>query len=52
MSSASGLAYGDLIDLIIGIAFIIVSLRMLYEGLLGKTPPPPAGSEMPGNSIG
>ena len=40
--------YGNLIDLIIGIAFIIVSLRMLYEGLLGKTPPPPAGSAMPG----
>jgi len=40
--------YGDVIDLIIGIAFIIVSLRMLYEGLLGKTPPPPAGADMPG----
>ena len=25
--------YGDVIDLIIGIAFIIVSVRMLYEGL-------------------
>lgn len=40
--------YGDIIDLIIGIAFIIVSVRMLYEGLLGKTPPPPVGTEMPG----
>jgi hypothetical protein len=40
-------AYGDIIDLIIGIAFIIVSVRMLYEGLLGKTPPPPAGTSMP-----
>lgn len=40
--------YGNVIDLIIGIAFIIVSARMLYEGLLGKTPPPPAGTEMPG----
>ncbi len=40
--------YGDVIDLIIGIAFIIVSVRMLYEGLLGKTPPPPAGTTMPG----
>lgn len=40
--------YGDIIDLIIGIAFIIVSVRMLYEGLLGKTPPPPAGTTMPG----
>lgn len=29
--------YGNLIDLIIGIAFIIVSVRMLYEGLLKKT---------------
>jgi uncharacterized membrane protein YfcA len=41
-------AYGDVIDLIIGLAFIVVSLRMLYEGLLGKTPPPPVGTEMPG----
>jgi len=29
--------YGNLIDLIIGIAFIIVSFRMLYEGLLAKS---------------
>jgi len=42
--------YGDIIDLIIGIAFIIVSMRMLYEGLLGKTPPPPIGTEMPGTA--
>ena len=28
--------YGDLIDLIIGIAFIIVSVRMLWEGLFAK----------------
>jgi uncharacterized membrane protein YfcA len=42
--------YGDVIDLIIGIAFIIVSVRMLYEGLLGKTPPPPAGATMPGTA--
>jgi len=42
--------YGDVIDLIIGIAFILVSLRMLYEGLLGKTPPPPAGTTMPGTA--
>ena len=40
--------YGDVIDLIIGIAFIIVSVRMLYEGLLGKIPPPPSGATMPG----
>lgn len=41
-------AYGELIDLIIGIAFIVVSLRMLYEGLLGKSPPPATGQNMPG----
>jgi len=40
--------YGNVIDFIIGIAFIIVSVRMLYEGLLGETPPPPAGTTMPG----
>jgi hypothetical protein len=28
--------YGDVIDLIIGIAFIIVSVRMLYEGIFAK----------------
>jgi len=44
-------AYGDIIDLIIGIAFIIVSLRMLYEGLLKKTPPSPVGNDMPGTAI-
>ena len=44
-------AYGDLIDLIIGIAFIIVSLRMLYEGLMIKTPPAPVGLDMPGTAI-
>jgi uncharacterized membrane protein YfcA len=44
-------AYGDIIDLIIGLAFIVVSLRMLYEGLLGKTPPPPIGTEMPGTVV-
>ena len=43
--------YGDVIDLIIGIAFIIVSVRMLYEGLLGKKPPPPVGTEMPGTVV-
>jgi len=43
--------YGNVIDLIIGIAFIIVSVRMLYEGLLGKTPPPPAGTTMPGTPV-
>lgn len=44
-------AYGDVIDLIIGIAFIIVSLRMLYEGLLGKKPPTPVGMQMPGTVV-
>jgi hypothetical protein len=37
--------YGELIDLIIGIAFLLVTLRMLYEGgkgLLGANPLPPA----------
>ena len=43
--------YGDVIELIIGIAFIIVSLRMLYEGLLGRTPPPPVGTDMPGTVV-
>lgn len=39
--------YGALIDLIIGVAFIMVTLRMLYEGITGlkagSAPPPPAG---------
>ena len=39
--------YGDLIDLIIGIAFIVVSIRMLYEGVMGKMPPAQS-TEMPG----
>jgi len=43
--------YGAVIDLIIGIAFVIVSVRMLYEGLLGKTPPPPVGTTMPGTVV-
>jgi len=42
--------YGDVIDLIIGIAFIIVSMRMLYEGLVGKMPPA-QGSTMPGTTL-
>lgn len=42
--------YGDVIDLIIGIAFIIVSVRMLYEGLVGKMPPA-QGSTMPGTTL-
>jgi len=42
--------YGDLIDLIIGIAFIIVSLRMLYEGLVVKGVAT-QGTEIPGNPL-
>ncbi|HEX9949954.1 MAG TPA: sulfite exporter TauE/SafE family protein [Thermodesulfobacteriota bacterium] len=43
--------YGDLIDLIIGIAFIIVSIRMLYEGIfLGKQVAKPA-QEIPGKPL-
>jgi len=47
--------YGELIDLIIGIAFLLVTLRMLYEGgkgLLGANPLPPAtGEGMPGTGF-
>ncbi|MBN1613163.1 MAG: sulfite exporter TauE/SafE family protein [Deltaproteobacteria bacterium] len=48
--------YGKLIDLIIGCAFLLVTLRMLYEGgegLFGKNPlPQPLAEErMPGSSI-
>lgn len=30
--------YGEIIDLILGIAFLVVSLRMIFEGFLGKGP--------------
>lgn len=47
--------YGALIDLIIGLAFLLVTLRMLYEGgkgLFGQIPAPPvAGSGMPGSAL-
>lgn len=43
--------YGALIDLIIGLAFIVVSLRMLYEGLLVKGPPQAAGTAIPGTPL-
>lgn len=43
--------YGALIDLIIGLAFIVVSLRMLYEGLLAKGPLTAAGTEIPGKPL-
>lgn len=42
--------YGSLIDLIIGIAFILVTLRMLYEGITGLkagTAPQPAAEGAP-----
>jgi uncharacterized membrane protein YfcA len=42
--------YGKLIDLIIGIAFIIVSLRMLYEGLLKRTAAVQATPSVPGSA--
>jgi uncharacterized membrane protein YfcA len=48
--------YGALIDLIIGLAFLLVTLRMLYEGgkgLYGKNPLPQVTSTgMPGSSVG
>jgi uncharacterized membrane protein YfcA len=41
--------YGEVIDFIIGIAFLVVSLRMMYEGFLSKGPKnPPAEIGMPG----
>jgi len=48
--------YGELIDLIIGCAFLLVTLRMLYEGskgIIGKNPLPQplAGGGMPGSSV-
>ncbi len=48
--------YGSLIDLIIGCAFLLVTLRMLYEGgkgLFGKNPmpQPAAGEGMPGTPL-
>jgi hypothetical protein len=42
--------YGNLIDLIIGIAFIIVSVRMLYEGLLKKTEAAQPAPYVPGST--
>jgi uncharacterized membrane protein YfcA len=40
--------YGNVIDLILGIAFLTVSLRMIYEGFLGKGPKNPAMEQLPG----
>lgn len=42
--------YGEVIDLIIGIAFIIVAVRMLYEGLRGKIPPSEQSTCVPGSN--
>lgn len=42
--------HGPLIDLIIGIAFIIVSLRMLYEGIFGSKQPELA-PKIPGSPL-
>ncbi len=42
--------YGETIDLIIGIAFIIVSIRMLYEGIFSKGQPT-QGTEIPGKPL-
>jgi uncharacterized protein len=48
--------YGNLIDLIVGIAFLLVTLRMLYEGgegILSKNPlPEPASAQgLPGSAL-
>lgn len=40
--------YGDFIDLILGFVFLVVSFRMLYEGVLGRGPKNSAETEMPG----
>jgi len=41
--------YGKTIDLIIGLAFIVVSVRMLYEGLLRLAPPGQPAPQVPGS---
>jgi len=43
--------YGDLIDLIIGIAFIIVSVRMLYEGLFAQVKTVEPIPQIPGGPL-
>jgi hypothetical protein len=40
--------YGNLIDLILGFVFLVVSFRMLYEGALGRGPKNPTDDKMPG----
>lgn len=42
--------YGEIIDLIIGIAFIIISVRMLYEGIFSKGQVA-QGTEIPGKPL-
>ena len=46
-------SYGALIDLIIGLAFIVVAVRMLYEGLTGiaSKPKVPAASGQKGSAL-
>jgi uncharacterized membrane protein YfcA len=43
--------YKSLIDLIIGLAFIVVSLRMLYEGLFARTPTAHPTPHIPGSPV-
>jgi len=43
--------YGEVIDLIIGLAFIVVSVRMLYEGIFFKGQAAAAGAEIPGKPL-
>jgi hypothetical protein len=42
--------YGRIIDLIIGVAFIIVALRMLFEGLRGGMPAGQEATAVPGST--
>jgi len=43
--------YGEVIDLILGIAFFVVSLRMIYEGFLGFSPKnPPVEEQLSGTN--
>jgi len=43
--------YGEVIDLIIGIAFILAALRMLYEGVVSKLQTVAVGAEIPGKAL-
>ncbi|ADP77916.1 protein of unknown function DUF81 [Methanothermus fervidus DSM 2088] len=43
--------HGNLIDLIVGIAFIVVSLRMLYEGLFAKIKQVEQVQKIPGTPL-